>query len=47
MVLATIEEVTEVASIAVFLCAVLDYANSTVGTVHCSFRASTSKSSSV
>jgi hypothetical protein len=33
MVLATIEEVTEMASIAVFLCAVLDYANSTVGPV--------------
>ena len=37
MVLVTIEEVTEMASIAVFLCAVLDYANRTVGRVHCSF----------
>lgn len=42
MVLATIEEVTEMASIAVFLCAVLDYANSTVGTVRWRFRPSRS-----
>ena len=33
MVLVTIEEVTEMASIALFLCAVLDYAASAVGTV--------------
>jgi hypothetical protein len=39
-VLATIEEVMEMASIAVFLCAVLDYADSTVGAVLCRFRAS-------
>ena len=38
MMLATIEEVTEMASIAVFLCAVLDYASTTVGTAHCRFR---------
>jgi hypothetical protein len=33
MVLVTIEEVTEMASIALFLCAVLDYAASAIGTV--------------
>ena len=38
MVVATIEEVLEMASIAVFLCAVLEYAGVTFGTVHCRFR---------
>ena len=38
MVRATIEEVTEMASIAVFLCAVLEYAGSTVGMIRCRFR---------
>ena len=33
MVLVTIEEVTELASIALFLCAVLDYAAIAVGTI--------------
>ena len=40
MVLATVEEITEMASIAVFLCAVLDYASTAVGAVYCRFRTS-------
>jgi hypothetical protein len=42
MVVATIEEVTEMASIAVFLCAVLEYAGSTFGIASCRFRPSSS-----
>jgi hypothetical protein len=43
MVVATAEEVTEMASIAVFLCAVLDYASTTVGAVCCRFGTSRSR----
>ena len=43
MVVATIEEVVEMASIAVFLCAVLEYAGRTFGTVRHHFRPTSSR----
>lgn len=43
MVVATIEEVVEMASIAMFLCAVLEYAGRTFGSVHCRLRPARSR----